>query len=95
MNENKDQPTMEVKKATLRGEQTGWSFRFNAPDVCTTFWDADGWIAFIGDNWYRTDQATAQQTKLAAKLMAPYPFCRTPEKCSKSRRCEAEFCCAD
>lgn len=96
MNEQKEQPTLEVKKATLRGENTGWSFRFKAPDVCTTFWGDDGWIAFIGDNWYKTEQKeTAQHTILVNKLNAPYPFCHTPEICSKDGRCHAEYCCAD
>jgi hypothetical protein len=50
---NREQPTEEIKIKTLRGEKTGWDFAFTAPPVPTTFWSNDGWIAYIGDNWFR------------------------------------------
>jgi hypothetical protein len=53
MSENKEQPDYETKIRTLRGEKTGWDFRFNAPPVHTTGWSPDAWIRFIGDGWIK------------------------------------------
>ena len=47
-------PTNEVKLATLRGENTGWSYGFNVPPVPTDQWSDQAWIIFIGDQWYPT-----------------------------------------
>lgn len=50
---DKEQPTHEVKRATLRGEKTGWDYRFRPPPVPHDKWTPDDWITYIGDNWFR------------------------------------------
>jgi hypothetical protein len=58
----KEQPTQEVKLATLRGEETGWDYRFDpgllppgANDHAPPHmrWSPEDWIRFIGDHWFR------------------------------------------
>lgn len=98
----KDQPTLEEKKETLHGKQTGWDFVFTSPGVPTAFWSDDGWIAYIGDNWFRQEVKQTPNSPgvlpsgpVKAKTSTPYPFCRTPERCIKAHRCMAEICCND
>lgn len=48
-----EQPTLEEKRRTLRGEDTGWGYWISAPPVPTNLWSDDDWIRFIGNRWYR------------------------------------------
>ena len=56
-----NQPTNAVKLATLRGENTGWSYSFNVPPVSHDQWSNQNWVDYIGDHWYPTKQAETVQ----------------------------------
>jgi hypothetical protein len=47
------QPTHEEKLATMRGEDTGWNYRFQVPGPSPNMWSHEDWIRYIGDNWFR------------------------------------------
>ena len=61
-----EQTTREVKLATMRGEKTGWDYRFDPgllPPTVSPYpgfggaqWSPDDWITFIGNNWFRKVQ---------------------------------------
>jgi hypothetical protein len=53
MQQANDAPDLPTMLRTLRGEATGWSYRFRAPPVCTARWDDHDWIKFIGNRWFR------------------------------------------
>ena len=48
-----EQPSDSIKLLTLSGASTGWSYRFEPPPVCCTFWSNRDWINWIGDNWFK------------------------------------------
>lgn len=51
-----DQPDEETKLRTLRGEATGWDYRFdpgNLPCTAHTVWSGYDWITYIGSNWFK------------------------------------------
>jgi hypothetical protein len=41
------------------------------------------------------ENKTTYEKVLAGELNLPYPFCRYPDKCGKTGRCESDPCCAD
>ncbi len=49
----REQPTEEVKLATLRGENTGWDYTFHPSLVTGGRWTDHDWIVFIGDKWFK------------------------------------------
>ena len=52
------QPDHDTKLRTLRGEKTGWDYRFDPgflPSTAHTRWTTDDWIQFIGDNWFKKE----------------------------------------
>lgn len=49
----KEQPTLDEKRRTLNGEETGWGYWMQVPPVSTHLWTNDDWIRFIGTNWFR------------------------------------------
>lgn len=51
-----DQPDVETKLNTLAGQDTGWDYQFSPPPVvgCGD-WSPQGWVEYIGDNWFRKD----------------------------------------
>jgi hypothetical protein len=54
MQQANDAPDLDTMLRTLRGEATGWSYRFSPPPVCTTFWTAHDWARYIGrGDWFR------------------------------------------
>ena len=51
-----DQPNNETKRRTMRGEDTGWDYRFNPmllPSPAHMLWTPDDWILYLGDSWFR------------------------------------------
>lgn len=48
-----DQPDVQTKLETLRGEDTGWDYLFNVPPVPHWLWTYPEWVTYIGDNWFR------------------------------------------
>jgi hypothetical protein len=54
---NKPQPDEDTKLRTLRGERTGWDYRFNPPPVPHWMWSPHDWINYIGDNWFQRGAA--------------------------------------
>ena len=52
-------PTHEEKLATLRGENTGWDYRFRVPGPSTALWTDEDWIRYIGDNWFQVPRGKA------------------------------------
>lgn len=57
----KEQPTYQVKIATLNGTETGWGYWMQVPPVTTALWTDEDWIRFIGDRWFRKASIVAQE----------------------------------
>lgn len=54
--DKRDQPDLQTKLDTLRGRDTGWTYRFTAPPVTCAAWTDMDWVRYIGRNWMRKDK---------------------------------------